>query len=94
MMLTTLWVIDALLLLIGLFLALLARQANASGRGVLWLVPLAVAIALGLSFMANQADAVPLALGLALIGPAISVGILMTVGRAFLIDRYSKRDSD
>jgi hypothetical protein len=83
-MLKTLWVIDALLLFLTIAISVFSRGVDAAGRGILLAVPIAIAIGLGVSFMANRAGAVPLAIGVAMIGPAIAAGVLLTVGRTSL----------
>ncbi|MGV3707967.1 MAG: ankyrin repeat domain-containing protein [Gemmatimonas sp.] len=88
-MLKTLWVIDALLLFLTIALATFSRSIDAAGRGILRAVPLVIAVGLGASFLANRAGAVPVALGRALIGPAIAAGVMVTAGRSSIAARQT-----
>lgn len=80
-MLKTLWAIDALLMLGVLTIAFMSRGIDQAGRGILLAVPLIIGVALAGSFFANRSGALPLAVGLAMVGPAIAAGVFLTFGR-------------
>src|SRR5690242_5766176 len=66
-----LWLIDAVLLVGALGVALFASGQDAAGRGIVWLFPIAIGLALAGSVLAARNGANGLALGIGGIAPVV-----------------------
>ncbi|MDF1502952.1 hypothetical protein [Roseisolibacter sp. H3M3-2] len=82
-----LWIGNAVLLAVALGVALFATGQDAAGRGAVWFVPVALALALAASWGAARAGLRPLALGLGALGPLVATALVATGGRSMLAGR-------